>query len=79
MIDSFRIMQDERTAFFVPNDMPVQRLEDVNVDKVDNEKGHLSRQTTRLSDAVGRQVELELANTIQYRTCSWQKVRKICT
>lgn len=27
-------------------------------------------------DDVGRQIELEAGNSIKYRTCSWQKVRR---
>lgn len=37
-------------------------------------ENQLSQEVTRLSDAVGRQIELERTNTIKYRTCSWQKV-----
>lgn len=27
------------------------------------------------SDILGKQIEMEASNAIQYRTCSWQKVR----
>ncbi len=28
------------------------------------------------SDILGKQIELEAGNALQYRTCTWQKVRK---
>lgn len=29
------------------------------------------------SDILGKQIEMEVDNAIQYRTCSWQKVRSL--
>lgn len=31
------------------------------------------------SDILGKQIELEAENSIQYRTCSWQKVSNFCS
>jgi hypothetical protein len=30
------------------------------------------------SDILGKQIEMELGNAIKYRTCSWQKVSRMC-
>jgi hypothetical protein len=65
-----------------PSNNPNENLTGANAEKdgkTDGVLGGRDSDTERQSDEdasinVGKQIELEAGNAIQYRTCSWQKV-----
>lgn len=67
--------QDFETSDFA-NSSPEHDLASKEIDLEGRGCGHggTADDASVVSDLVGHQIEIERANTIKYRTCSWQKV-----